>query len=214
VIRYGDGWMTCCRAMHPEEVAEQITALRKAAADLGEDFSRYTVSYQVTMNIGDSAEQAETAFGEYISSYYPELSKSVDLSNWGPTGTPETVAGDGDNLTVITLGDVPPVQLPGGSWSRVLVARETVGGNASALGYSVFKPGTSTADLSHSVEELAYIVSGSGVIRLETGDVPVAAGQALYVPARLWHTVVNPGEEDLVMVFSFPSPGYPPTERR
>jgi hypothetical protein len=40
VIRYGDGWMTCCRAMHPEEVAEQITALRKAAADLGEDFSR------------------------------------------------------------------------------------------------------------------------------------------------------------------------------
>jgi len=26
--------------------------------------------------------------------------------------------------------------------------------------------------------------------------------------------VVNPGEEDLVMVFSFPSPGYPPTERR
>jgi alkanesulfonate monooxygenase SsuD/methylene tetrahydromethanopterin reductase-like flavin-dependent oxidoreductase (luciferase family) len=92
VIKYGDGWMTCCRAMHPEEVAEQITALRKAAADLGEDFGRYTVSHQVTMNIGDSAEQARAAFGEYISSYYPELSKSVDLSNWGPTGTPETVA--------------------------------------------------------------------------------------------------------------------------
>jgi alkanesulfonate monooxygenase SsuD/methylene tetrahydromethanopterin reductase-like flavin-dependent oxidoreductase (luciferase family) len=92
VIRYGDGWMTCCRAMHPEEVAEQVTALRKAAADLGEDFGRYTMSYQVTMNIGDSAEQAERAFGEYITSYYPELSRSVDLSNWGPTGTPDTVA--------------------------------------------------------------------------------------------------------------------------
>jgi len=109
---------------------------------------------------------------------------------------------------------VPPVELAGGSWSRVLVAEQTVGGNASALGYSVFKPGTSTADLSHSVEELAYIVSGSGVIRLEDRDVPVTAGQALYVPARLWHTVLNPGDEDLVMVFSFPSPGYPPTERR
>ena len=109
---------------------------------------------------------------------------------------------------------MPPVELAGGSWSRVLVAEQTVGGNVSALGYSVFKPGTSTADLSHSVEELAYIVGGSGVIRLETGDVPVTAGQALYVPARLWHTVMNPGREDLVMVFSFPSPGYPPTERR
>ena len=122
--------------------------------------------------------------------------------------------GQKSNVTVITLADVPPVELAGGSWSRVLVADKTVGGNASALGYSVFKPGTSTADLSHAVEELAYVVSGRGVIRLETGDVPVAAGQALYVPARVWHTVVNPGAEDLVMVFSFPSPGYPPTERR
>jgi mannose-6-phosphate isomerase-like protein (cupin superfamily) len=117
-------------------------------------------------------------------------------------------------VAVITLTDVEPVQLAGGSWSRVLVADKTVGGNVSALGYSVFKPGTSTADLSHEVEELAYIVSGSGVIRLETRDVPVAAGQGLYVPARLWHTVINPGAEDLVMVFSFPSPDYPPTERR
>jgi mannose-6-phosphate isomerase-like protein (cupin superfamily) len=117
-------------------------------------------------------------------------------------------------VTVVSLEDVEPVPLAGGSWSRVLVAQATVKDNVSALGYSVFKPGTSTADLSHSVEELAYIVAGRGVIRLETGDVPVAAGQALYVPARIWHTVVNPGEEDLVMVFSFPAPGYPPTERR
>jgi len=39
------------------------------------------------------------------------------------------------------------------------------------------------------------------------------AGQALYTPASLWHTVVNDGDEDLVMVFSFPWPDYPPTER-
>lgn len=92
VIRYGDGWMTCCRAQHPEEVTEQVAALRQAADDLGADFSRYTVSYQVTMNIADSAEQAGSAFGQYISSYYPELSKSVDLSNWGPVGNPDTIA--------------------------------------------------------------------------------------------------------------------------
>jgi mannose-6-phosphate isomerase-like protein (cupin superfamily) len=118
------------------------------------------------------------------------------------------------DVTVISLADVEPVPLAGGSWSRVLVAEQTVSGNSSALGYSVFRPGTATADLSHSVEELAYIVGGSGVIRLETGDVAVTAGQALHIPAGLWHTVLNPGTEDLVMVFSFPSPGYPPTERR
>jgi alkanesulfonate monooxygenase SsuD/methylene tetrahydromethanopterin reductase-like flavin-dependent oxidoreductase (luciferase family) len=91
VIRHGDGWMTCCRAEHPEEVSEQVAQLRKTADDLGEDFSRYTVSYQVTMNIGDSKDHAASAFGQYISSYYPELSKSVDLSNWGPVGNPDTI---------------------------------------------------------------------------------------------------------------------------
>lgn len=91
VIRYGDGWMTCCRAEHPEEVSEQISQLRKSAAELGEDFSRYTVSYQVTMNISDSESRATEAFGEYISCYYPELSKSVNLANWGPAGNPDTV---------------------------------------------------------------------------------------------------------------------------
>ena len=33
------------------------------ARRLGEDFTRYTVSYQVTMNIGDSAEEARNALG-------------------------------------------------------------------------------------------------------------------------------------------------------
>ncbi len=91
VIRYGDGWMTCCRAQHPEEVTEQVAELRRAATRLGADFAKFTVSYQVTMNIGDSADAARTAFGQYITSYYPELSKSVDLSNWGPVGNPDTI---------------------------------------------------------------------------------------------------------------------------
>jgi alkanesulfonate monooxygenase SsuD/methylene tetrahydromethanopterin reductase-like flavin-dependent oxidoreductase (luciferase family) len=91
VIRYGDGWMTCCRAEHPEEVEEQIAQLEKTADNLGEDFSRFVVSYQVTMNIGDSKDRARAAFDKYISSYYPELSKSMDLSNWGPVGNPDII---------------------------------------------------------------------------------------------------------------------------
>ena len=62
---------------------------------------------------------------------------------------------------MIPLTDVEPVQLAGGSWSRVLVSEKTVGGNASALGYSVFKPGTSTADLSHATD-LIDLVRGVG----------------------------------------------------
>ncbi|HLH67367.1 MAG TPA: LLM class flavin-dependent oxidoreductase [Solirubrobacteraceae bacterium] len=91
IIRLGDGWMTCCRAEHPEELSEQIGYLREAAARNGRDFDDYEVAYQVTMNIGDSREQARQAFGDYISKYYPELSRAMDLSNWGPVGTPEEI---------------------------------------------------------------------------------------------------------------------------
>jgi alkanesulfonate monooxygenase SsuD/methylene tetrahydromethanopterin reductase-like flavin-dependent oxidoreductase (luciferase family) len=44
------------------------------------------------MNIGDSEAEARTAFGDYISKYYPELSQAMDLSNWGPVGTPDDIA--------------------------------------------------------------------------------------------------------------------------
>ena len=46
------------------------------------------MSYQVTMNVADSEEEARAAFGDYISKYYPELSQAMDLGNWGPVGTP------------------------------------------------------------------------------------------------------------------------------
>jgi len=91
IVELGTGWMTCCRAQHPEEVVEQLGYLNEAANVLEVDIADYAISYQVTMNIGDSAEEAEAAFGQYISQYYPELSKSMDLSNWGPVGTPDQI---------------------------------------------------------------------------------------------------------------------------
>jgi alkanesulfonate monooxygenase SsuD/methylene tetrahydromethanopterin reductase-like flavin-dependent oxidoreductase (luciferase family) len=92
IVRYGDGWMTCCRAQHPEELEEQLRAIEEYADRDGSDFSRLTIAYQVTMNIGDSEAAARTAFGDYISKYYPELSQAMDLSNWGPVGTPDDIA--------------------------------------------------------------------------------------------------------------------------
>ena len=92
IVLYGDGWMSCCRAQHPDELVEQLGWIEKAADEAGTDFPRLVISYQVTMNIGDSEAEAQAAFGDYISKYYPELSKAMDLSNWGPVGTPDQIA--------------------------------------------------------------------------------------------------------------------------
>ena len=115
----------------------------------------------------------------------------------------------GASVSVVKLADVEPIELPRGSWSRMVVK-----GEQSSLGYSVFTPGTELASVCHETEEVAYVVSGTGELRLEDGAVPFREGDALHIPAGLWHAVVNTGEEDVIMVFGFPHPDYPPTERR
>lgn len=92
IVKYGEGWMTCCRARHPEEFVEQYERITVAARGEGKDVSRLAMSYQVTMNIGDSQAEANRGLNEYITQYYPELSKAMDLSEWGPVGTPDTIA--------------------------------------------------------------------------------------------------------------------------
>ncbi len=117
-------------------------------------------------------------------------------------------------VTTVRLEDVEPIELPAGSWSRMVLNDKTLSGNGASLGYSVFTPGCVTAMVAHETEEVAYVLSGSGELRLEGENVPFAAGQGLHVPAGVWHAVANTGDENVVMVFGFPHADYPPTERR
>ena len=117
-------------------------------------------------------------------------------------------------ISVVALRSVEPIELPGGSWSRMLVTEQRVDGNTSSIGYSVFKPDTSTASVSHETEEVAVVVSGSGWLETDEGEVRFREGDALHIPAGTWHAVVNDSDDDVIMVFGFPHPDYPPTERR
>jgi quercetin dioxygenase-like cupin family protein len=115
---------------------------------------------------------------------------------------------------VVNLADVEPIALPQGSWSRMLVSAARVSGNSSSLGYSVFTPGAVVGPVRHETEEVAYVVAGSGELRLDDEAVPFREGDALHIRAGVWHAVANTGDSEVVMVFGFPHPDYPPTERR
>jgi len=65
-------------------------------------------------------------------------------------------------ITVVARDAIAPIPLPNGSWSRMVLTRETAPGIASSLGYSVFTPGTVTGMVAHEVEEVAYVVAGRG----------------------------------------------------
>ncbi|MFQ5921742.1 MAG: LLM class flavin-dependent oxidoreductase [Anaerolineales bacterium] len=91
IAEHGDGWMTCCRARHPEEFREQHDQIADALGEVGREMADFEMAYQVTMNIADSREAAQSSISEYISQYYPELSKAMDISEWGPVGTPDDI---------------------------------------------------------------------------------------------------------------------------
>jgi alkanesulfonate monooxygenase SsuD/methylene tetrahydromethanopterin reductase-like flavin-dependent oxidoreductase (luciferase family) len=92
IAAYGDGWMTCCRARHPDEFAAQLAQVEQAIAEAGRSRDEFVMSYQVTMNIADSREEAQAGIDAYIGQYYPELSKAMDIGEWGPVGTPDDIA--------------------------------------------------------------------------------------------------------------------------
>jgi alkanesulfonate monooxygenase SsuD/methylene tetrahydromethanopterin reductase-like flavin-dependent oxidoreductase (luciferase family) len=91
IATYGDGWMTCCRARHPEEFRQQCERIKEAMAEAGRATDEVVMAYQVTMNIADSRAAAQADIGDYIGQYYPELSRAMDLSEWGPVGTPDDI---------------------------------------------------------------------------------------------------------------------------
>ena len=143
----------------------------------------------------------------------------TDSSHPDPTvgATPASFASPtltSPTIRVVSLDAAAPIPLPNGSWSRMVLTAETAPGIASSLGYSVFTPDTSTGMVAHEVEEVAYVLAGRGELRTDGEPVPFRAGQALHIPPALWHAVANTGDEDVVMVFGFPHPDYPPTERR
>lgn len=93
VARLGDGWLTCCRARHPEEVSAFAAEIALARAALGRPAAPFTVAYQVTLVLGETAAEAVAAQRAYVDAYYPGFADSVALADWGPAGSAEDVIG-------------------------------------------------------------------------------------------------------------------------
>ncbi|MEW5722191.1 MAG: cupin domain-containing protein [Thermodesulfobacteriota bacterium] len=118
------------------------------------------------------------------------------------------------SVKIAKLSETQAIPLPNDSWSKKVLTQETVGAKKMCLGVSKFRPGVVTAMLVHEEEELAYVLTGRGKLRLKDGtEVKYEAGDGLYIPAGVAHSVVNDGHEDVDMVFGFSWPDYPPTRK-
>jgi alkanesulfonate monooxygenase SsuD/methylene tetrahydromethanopterin reductase-like flavin-dependent oxidoreductase (luciferase family) len=117
IVANGDGWLTCCRATHPEEVEEGVAAIRAAAGEAGRAPDEIAVAYQTTVVLADSPEGARESFARFIAAYYPTFGDKVDLGDWGPVGTTDDVAAwvrrfadAGITKLLVRFGTLDPVE--------------------------------------------------------------------------------------------------------
>jgi len=102
--------------------------------------------------------------------------------------------------------------LSDGSWLIELLTGSISGTKKMMLGFSTFKPGADTEKKIHNEEECAFVISGTGKITLkDTPAVEFEPKSAIYIPPGIAHGVKNDGREDVVMVYTFSHPEYPPT---
>ena len=119
---YGDGWMTCCRAQHPEEL-DPATRVDSRSRERSCRRTSTRSSSRTKRRCTSAAPRADArrGLGEYIGKYYPELSQSMDLSNWGPVGTPEQI-----------ITGFEPSPMPASTISSAVSARSTNSARSNA----------------------------------------------------------------------------------
>ncbi len=114
-------------------------------------------------------------------------------------------------VKVISLKEGEKINLQNNSWSCHLLNKNTVGSKKIMLGVSTFTPGTDTPQKVHEEEELCFVIKGKVSITVNENEVPCSSSSAIYIPPGVPHGVRNTGDEDVVMVYVFSYPEYPPT---
>ncbi|MEU8300716.1 cupin domain-containing protein [Micromonospora sp. NPDC048909] len=104
-------------------------------------------------------------------------------------------------LPLIAARDVPADRRRGGEL-RVLLGPRTVGSTSGFMGVAALQPGERIAEHYHPYsEEFLYVARGEITVDLDDRPVPLAAGEALFVPITVRHRLRNTGDEPAEVVF-------------
>ena len=105
------------------------------------------------------------------------------------------------DLRLVAAADVAPDSRRGGEL-RVLLGPKTVGSTSGFMGVAALRPGERIAEHYHPYsEEFLYVARGAITVDLDDEPVPLAAGEALFVPRNVRHRLRNTGDEPAEVVF-------------
>ena len=110
---------------------------------------------------------------------------------------------------VVNVNEVPIGKIPGRE-TRDLINGKTVGAKSISLRITDVLPGeVCTPGHTHTeCEEVIFILSGKGDIKIGEEVFPMKVGDAIYLPTGVGHLIRNTGKEMMRMACSFSSPDF------
>lgn len=105
------------------------------------------------------------------------------------------------SMKVTNRNDARIINTRHGSEIRPLIDRTTAEITRCSLAEETLLPGQSVTPHHHrEIEEIYYVLSGSGVMQVGDEKREVAAGDAIYVPRYSIHTLENTGAEPIKLL--------------
>ena len=87
---------------------------------------------------------------------------------------------------------------------RWLITKDSVGASKTVFGVTYFPPGSKHDIHRHpNVEEVEYLISGSGIAYVGDDAVELGPGEAVFVPQNAYHGFENNSDAEVVMAWYY-----------
>ncbi len=97
-------------------------------------------------------------------------------------------------MLIVNLGEAAVLDSPHGSQIRPLIDRTTADISQCSLAEETLPPGCTVTRHHHEViEEIYFVLSGFGRMRLNDEEREVGPGDAIFIPKRAHHELTNTG---------------------
>jgi len=107
-------------------------------------------------------------------------------------------------MTLVDLARLPGRVYPARRRTRNLVGGASpIQATAFSLGHVALEPGGQVPWHNQEQEEVYFIVEGTGEMCLGGERGELSAGQAVYIPPRVFHQLTNTGSAPMVMIYCY-----------
>lgn len=111
-------------------------------------------------------------------------------------------------MQAVSRAEIPGEHFASGRHTRVFVgAQSTLQAEHFVSGLVVIEPGGSVPLHAHEQEEVYYILKGTGEMTVGDETQIFDAVSAIYIPSNVGHSLLNPGTDELHMLFVYAPAG-------